>query len=191
MAAKWSWLRAVENYRVVKSMYVWLFIVPIAAKATALIEGTATFTVFQYEFQVEIGLPFSWEAFYFSAWAFVIGNLIVIMRCPKIIMENSDYSAFKLQGKGRTHVFSYWEDIGGSAEDFGMMWGMGQVREEYIEVVRESIQADTFWTIYKDAQDFRLIGRVLCLLSYIVGFVLIAFVLLQNLIYVVRFLMSV
>lgn len=191
MAAKWSQLKKVESYSVVKSMYVWLLIVPIAAKATAKIRGIVDLEIFGHDFTFDFGLPFSWEAFYFAALAFVIGNIAVIARCPKIVLENTDYASFKMQGKGRTHLFEYWKDIGKTAEDFGTVWGnTDHVNMDYLEKAIEDQKSGTFWDGFKNAETVRAISRYFCSFFYFVGFILIAIVLLQNLGFVIQFLIE-
>ena len=189
MKATWRMLSTVESFRVVKSMYIWLVLVPIAAKATAKIDGLKNLMIFGEEFVVEVGLPFSWEVFYFSAWAFVLGNVLVIWKCPKIVLENADYASFKAQGKGRTHLFRYWEEIGGSSKDFELMWRMpDSTPRDRRDAVREEIQSGTFWTVFNDAQLLRPWPRIASGVCYLVGFLLIICVLFQNLFFVIKFL---
>lgn len=73
----WSQLNQIKDVKIISSMYVWIFIVPILAKVLSLVSDIATVTVFNYTFEVNIGLPFSWRSFYFSALFFLWQQLFI------------------------------------------------------------------------------------------------------------------
>ena len=73
---EWDQLRKIKEIRVIRSMYIWLFIVPVSAKALSTINTEAKLIIFNHIFDVNLTLPFSWKIFYFSALSFAIANVI-------------------------------------------------------------------------------------------------------------------
>ncbi|MEM7611098.1 MAG: hypothetical protein AAF270_05435 [Pseudomonadota bacterium] len=188
-ATNWSTLKRVETIRLVQSMYIWLFLVPILVKFTNRIEDLISVTIFDYSFEIATGVPFSWQLFYFSAVGFVLGNLLVLIFCPRVIAENESYSSFVDQKKGRAHLYHYFNDIGDSGAKFSVLWDSDSLRslpeEEKIRATEER-KASVFWTIFNDAEVVRRHARVAAASFYAVAFGLIAFVLIQNLFFVLE-----
>jgi hypothetical protein len=64
-----------------------------------------------YEFILNIELPFSWIAFYVAALLFSIGSAIYYWRCPKIIRENNSFGDFLKNGRNRESLKTYYSEI--------------------------------------------------------------------------------
>ena len=96
----WSQLAKLNGISLINSMYIWLFIVPISARLLENVGDSAELTILNYTFTAKLTLPFSWIAFYFSALAFAVANIVFQGRCPSVIKEQNDYSEFKLSNKG-------------------------------------------------------------------------------------------
>ena len=63
----WNDLRKMGNAKFVSSMYIWIFIVPLIAKAFQYIEDDVlNFVVFEQVIPINTNLPFSWTMFYFQ-----------------------------------------------------------------------------------------------------------------------------
>lgn len=72
----WRLLQSVQNVKLVKGMYIWLFVVPITMKLFSRVsEETADLVIFGHSFEIALTLLFSWSLFYLSVLCFVIGNL--------------------------------------------------------------------------------------------------------------------
>lgn len=104
---KWSQLVKIQRIRIVQLMYVWLFIVPILAKAFSKLEKAAHVIVFGCKFQVQLSLPFSWNIFYFSALSFAAANLVFILRSYTLIKDHSDFLDFAGKGKRESQLARY------------------------------------------------------------------------------------
>lgn len=89
----WSQLEKLNAVKFIQTMYIWVFLLPILVKLILVkllehVGESARLTIFGYTFEALLSLPFSWIAFYFSALAFALANLIFQARCPSIIKDH-------------------------------------------------------------------------------------------------------
>jgi len=103
----WQTLRAIQNNKLIKSMYVWLFIVPILAKIVSYVDDKIQIVVFEKIFILDLVLPFSWQSLFFTAFLFVIANLLFVLFAPNIIKEHINYQDFINSGKGEKQLEEY------------------------------------------------------------------------------------
>lgn len=188
-SSKWAQLRKIENVRVIKSMYIWLVVVPILVKALSRINEIISVTIFQYTFEIPTSLPFSWQFFFFSALAFVAANLIFVARCPRIIKDYVDLGSFESDGKGVSHLYRYWMDAGYSNEQLRMIIEQVDLQGTFARTDEEKVKRH-FWDVFNSANSSAPISRVFCSFFYVVGFFLITIVLVQNVITVIAFMTS-
>jgi hypothetical protein len=172
---KWSSLAKIERIKIVQSMYLWLFIVPILAKTLAKLEDTANLNIFGYVFNIHLELPFSWKIFYFSALCFAIANLVFVLRCYSLIKDHSSFADFLNQGKSDRHLSSYAEEAGLKLIDFEYN---RQYPEEFL--LEGKHLKDPFWGLYERLDTARPSWKLLCSLFYLFGFILISIVFYQN-----------
>lgn len=167
-------------------MYIWVFIVPIAAKILSMTSDMATITIFEYTFDVNLALPFSWKMFYFSALFFALATLIYQIRCPRLVKEYPTYSDFDVEGKPEWHLRPYAEDIGLSFD---------QYKEDHEESMYENdgsvsqgkdFTQSVFWHLHWKADKERKPMLYCCLAAYVAGFILISLVFFQNLVWVIN-----
>ncbi|NQY89010.1 MAG: hypothetical protein HRT51_14940 [Colwellia sp.] len=182
----WSQLEKLRQIKIISSMYIWIFLLPVLAKLLVLTNDVATVTVFNYTFDINLSLPFSWKLFYFSALFFALATIIYHIRCPRLIKEYPTFSSFDTEGKPEWHLRVYAEDLGLDYTEY---------KEEHSELMREHegevssgndwVQS-IFWDLHWRADEQRKKMLYACLVSYLFGFILITYVLVQNLIWVVR-----
>lgn len=182
----WRHLKSAARLPFVGSMYIWIFLVPIAAKALENIPETGAFTIFGQDMQLNLSLPFSWVVFYFSALAFAVANFVFKVGCPSIIQENDSFSDFKASRKGITHLDKYLFEA-------GMNWeGLRQALEREDEHFHDNMQIEVyegkpeplqreFWMVTRYADQWARRTRHLAALSYLFAFALIAIVIVENL----------
>lgn len=164
--ADWSNLKKIrDEMKFIKSIYIWLIIVPIFSKALSKVNETLSLEIFDHTFVIVFKLPFSWKVFFFSALSFVIGNVIYMFQCPKIIKENLDYSMFKNSGRNSNHLFDY-------AKEIEMHMNKADLGDDTV--------ANNFWHIWEKSDTCRNRSRCLAMSAFIVGIILILFVLVQN-----------
>jgi hypothetical protein len=182
----WSQLDKIRKIKIISSMYIWVFIVPIAAKILSMTSDMATITIFEYTFDVNLALPFSWKMFYFSALFFALATLIYQIRCPRLVKEYPTYSDFDVEGKPEWHLRPYAEDIGLSFD---------QYKEDHEESMYENdgsvsqgkdFTQSVFWHLHWKADKERKPMLYCCLAAYVAGFILISLVFFQNLVWVIN-----
>jgi hypothetical protein len=182
----WSQLNQIKDVKIISSMYIWIFIVPIAAKILSLTSDMATITVFDYTFDVNLGLPFSWRLFYFSALFFALATLIYQARCPKFIKDYSTFAAFDSEGKPEWHMRRYAEDINIDYEEFKSDLETSMIEYDgYKHEGKEYVQS-VFWNLHWAADNERHKSFLACFTSYAIGFLLIMIVFFQNFTWVIR-----
>ena len=191
---KWSSLAKIQRIRMIQTMYIWLFIVPIIAKALTKVEEAANLTIFNHTFNIQLGLPFSWKIFFLSAMSFATANLIFVLRCHKMVKDHKNFSDFREQRKSSKHIHQYAEEVNYPQQsDLSYYWEDGgeygdPVEQKYSKEQRLKGEylKQPFWEIYEMTDLCRKEWRVVCSLLYLFGFVLISIVLCQNIWVVLR-----
>ncbi|MGL4748042.1 MAG: hypothetical protein ACRCYF_09960 [Shewanella sp.] len=186
----WSQLNQVKDVKIISSMYVWIFIVPILAKVLSLASDIATVTVFNYTFEVNIGLPFSWRLFYFSALLFSLATIIYQARCPKLIKDYPTFAAFDSEGKPEWHMRRYAEDINIDYEEFKSDLESSMIEHEGYKYEGKEYVQSVFWNLHWAADKERRKSFSACFASYAIGFLLIIIVFFQNFTWVIRNILS-
>jgi hypothetical protein len=110
----WSHLRWLGHNSAVKSSYIWLFVVPLAAKMLSPISGEHEFHIFGATLNIHFGLPFSWTIFYFMAIFFALGQIIYSLYCPKVLKDYVTYSDYNKTENGDILIFSWLEELLGN-----------------------------------------------------------------------------
>lgn len=182
---KWADLLKIYNSSFIRSMYMWLFIVPISVKLFQHIEDVVSVTVFEYSFEIQTSLPFSWQIFYFSALFFVLGNVVLIFRCPELVKDHSDFQGFLSQGKDVRHLSEYALKLGVDEKMFGKQ--LQSVTQDSGGVTEKDSRY-LFWYLFDIAKKYNFHWLLACRISYIIGFSLVAIVLIQNLVQVIGYL---
>lgn len=103
----WSNFNALGQSKIVKSSYVWTFVVPVAAKLLSAIPEGAIFQIGSSGLKFALGVPFSWEMIYYASLSFATATLIYEVFCPEIVKRYSRYSDFAGEGKGSEQVLAY------------------------------------------------------------------------------------
>jgi hypothetical protein len=199
---QWSDLRRIGRSRLLRSSYVWLFVVPIAAKALSAASDLASFSLLGQEFTLALELPFSWKVFYFSAVAFSIASFIYSVWCPSIVRNFEHYMAFLQQGRDINYFARYegrykkvdellskfdeLESVSPFSKLSEHMSGPSLERMETRERVARQVTQELFWTARasEDGQSRWAFG--FCAFFYIAGSGLILWVLGENLFYVIQ-----
>lgn len=173
LQSNWVKVREIQNLGIVKSMYLWLVIVPLIAKGFAGIGDTVELVIFQYPVTVNLDLPFSWVVFYLSATAFVIANIFYQLFCPRLIRDHPHYASFESSKKDRTHLVGYYGELNPSG-GFDSVFGL----EPHTSA--NTSNPDVFWTLFDEANSKHRLFRIVASLLGYLGFLLIGYVALQN-----------
>ncbi|WP_425400367.1 hypothetical protein [Aeoliella sp.] len=71
---RWSWLKSLGLGAWAKLAFVWIILVPIAAKFLSAIKSPVEVAFGGDPIPLSFELPFSWKLFYFGAIAFTVGD---------------------------------------------------------------------------------------------------------------------
>jgi hypothetical protein len=175
----WSFLRSLRTNRLVSSTYIWLIIVPLAAKATSGLNESLSFETAGTMHSISLTLPFSLQVFFLSALMFVIGNILFVVFSPKFIKLYSDFGYFTQLG-GRLDQLNVYKgdamvDSENQTKDLQKLAGIQTAEEPKLELLK-----DLFWTLHANYDDKFIVKRLLVLLCYLLGFLLFSWVALTN-----------
>lgn len=173
----WGDLRKIKTAKVITSMYIWLFLVPVSTKALANLKNVVEITVFGEKFEIVLSLPFSWKVFYLSAICFVIANIIFLLRCPRLVRDHPHFDDFQRQGKRLAELAIYSDDI---AFAWGPLAENIDKQAQRVPSIDPSDPKHYFWPLYTDANKSRPCSRVMVGLMYALGLVLFSWVAVQN-----------
>lgn len=175
----WDFLKSFQSSKLIQSMSIWLFLTPLAAKFLSKIEEHIEFTLSNQVYILDLTLPFSWSVFFFSALLFTAANILYYIFAPVIIKDNDDYGSFLESGKGREHLEKY---------------SSGNLNTELVYFLRNNSKGDRasvdpkewFWKVYniKNKENYHI--RFTIVLFYLLGFVMLLCVVLQNILWVIK-----
>lgn len=170
----WDNLKKRATDKFISSMYIWLFLVPTVKKFLSKLNDSFPIEVDGHVYELMLQSPFSWDMFFYSALCFVIGNCIFYLFSPKFIKLYNNSSEYLASGRTVDYLISILKN------DFP------NDEYKYLRLV------DTQWDknpaavgtrFYDDYDKAKKLGkryRVICAASYLIGFVLLAIVVMQN-----------
>ncbi len=168
----WKKISNISKMKFVKTILVWVVVVPIVAKILSSLKG---YNIINFDFV----LPFSWVLFYFSALSFLIGNILYNIFVPPIINENRSFSHFLQMGRGKRELASYLESE--KLEDRGIY------SELYCDKPLEvNSKNEYFWDIWEMSLDSKIKVRFFISIFYSLGILLILIVFFQNMLFVIE-----
>jgi hypothetical protein len=210
----WSSLSSIGKSRVLRSSYIWLFLVPITAR---LLEKTGTeikVPIWYSEYTITLGLPFSWKIFYYSSIAFALASFLYSTRCPQLIRGYNRFSEFIDEGKGGRQIIGalyslIWRPSELSPQRTSDMSVIMQFIEKYCVFrsghpsesegpdrlwsrlfreadIPEDRLSEAFWTVRGYADHVNPFSRLFCIVLYFIGFILLFIIAIQNFSYVWR-----
>lgn len=178
---KWSQISQIHSTEVVKSMYVWLFIVPILVKALSEVPSDINFLIAGQEIPIKMELPFSFFCFYLSAFFFVISNLIFHAKCPQLIKDHSSWRSFAEHGKGTEHLSDYVDGLDVSEELKESAWNA-----PYTGKPGGHLQ-DQFWKFHNLGEWQTPKSRKMAICFTYLAFFFMVWVIIQNLLAVSKY----
>ena len=184
MIPTWEALNRLGKSRVLQTSYVWLLVVPTAARVVSAIDSPIALTGIGEGLRFNLELPFSWKLFYFTAIAISIAGIIYTVVCPPLIRNFSTFQDFESEGRGLDYLKSYAtrhkiiEFTGNAHRAIHDPNIMNDAAKEW--------RGDVFWQIYEVENVKHPMWRFACVAFYAIGLTMSAVVLVQNFIYVVE-----
>ena len=90
----WLSISEIGNSRVVRSMLILMILTPFLAKSFCSV-NSVDLTFFKTDQAIFLSLPFSWQVFFFCALSFTIANVIFLGKCPSLIKKYNNYADFE------------------------------------------------------------------------------------------------
>jgi hypothetical protein len=209
----WNSFKALGRSKIIRTSYWWLFLVPLLAKLLEATGDELTLNIFDAELTITLNLPFSWVLFYFSAVSFSIASLIYITRCPRSADKYDDYEEWKKSGKDstsliRAYLFAYRNDkmmfpyqISDVSKNYFLKHYL-EYKGDFSKITKKTNtpsvllksgipEGGTKAVYYHVADTIKrsnVYSRLFMLMFYVIGFVCFTAVLVQNFIYVCKYL---
>lgn len=181
LKTKWSQISHIHGTNVVKSVVIWLFIVPILVKALGEIPPVLSFSVAGQQIPIRMELPFSFFCFYLSAFLFFVSNIIYQTRCPQLIKDHSSWRSFAEHGKGNEHLADYVDGLKVPELAKDEAWGTNDTGRP------GGILQDQFWEFHHLGELQTPKSRVTAIGLTYLAFVFMGWVILQNLFEVAKY----
>jgi len=118
----WSSTTSLSKSKIVRSSYIWLFIVPLAAKFLSSLEDPMPVMLLGGIHNLELSLPFSWTYLFYAACAFSAANLLYAVFCPKILSEYKSFKEYHEQGRTPNEICTAYKQL--------MFDNNGKIRDE-------------------------------------------------------------
>lgn len=178
----WDYLASIGNSKFIKSSYIWLFIVPVAAKGMSLIEDPLDFSHLVPGLVLDLELPFSWVVFYASAIFFALGNIFFQRSCPGIIARYPTLKSFLDDGRDFEYLLaeSVTIEIDRPVEN---------LRKSFKETTPEAkarLLANAFWMVRAHASIYDWIWIRIVFLHFMMGMLLLGWIFGQNFLFVLH-----
>lgn len=101
----WTILKGWSTFAWVRSSYLWIVVVPIAAKFVSLLTSPISLPLSdEYKLTLPVELPFSWKFFYVAALSFAVARFIYSICCPKLIKDYDSLSDYQADGRGGAYL---------------------------------------------------------------------------------------
>lgn len=91
----WEVLSGVGNSKLIRSLSIWFFVIPVLAKFTENMPEVIDLGIFQPTMKVQWSLPFSLQVLYLATLFFTAANILYLVFAPKIIKDYSSFSDFQ------------------------------------------------------------------------------------------------
>jgi len=181
----WSTLRDIEHNKIVHSTFMWLFIVPLSAKLFSKLENTISFEISDKLITLDLTMPFSWQALFFSACFFVIGNLMVSFLLPDLIKNFKNFNEFNTSGKTEEHLKEVaGETLKENQESINNLKKLAGIGKAEIKTDSQDGFKNRFDKIYSNVNYGNIWQRGLCTCMYLVGLLFIIDIAYKNLMWV-------
>lgn len=195
----WKNLSFLGKNKFIKSFYIYLIIVPIAAKLLYFAKNKLNISILSLD---EL-LPFSWIMFFFAALFFTIANLLYSFFAPRIIFENDNFHDFQIKKFIEDHLKKYALNIEFKVYNRNEDDNSSNTTYEYVILKKriivdawtkiatkkskskDEVFSDIFYFLYEHANTYRI--RMILIISslYVLGITLFLIIFISQLSYVI------
>lgn len=193
---QWSFFSRVGNSKTLRELARWFVLAPIIAKLIATLTKEALQDP-KINFLQHITMPFDWQLLYYSAFSFMLAELIYSLRAPSLFRDFSSYFDFSRSNQEPRELIDYVLEVGKFGEGHDMekdaVMGILKLADDPrdhiefeghlgIEDVEQALRSAAFTGqermlrrhIWSFCNRCRLAARALCCTLYGIGFSLLA-----------------
>ena len=155
-AKTWHDLRERGNSRLIRTSFIWLILVPAAAKMLEPFVGEYTLKIPPLGLddgkRVGIALPPGWVEFYFMSLCFALGQVIYHFRCPELVRQFANWGEYREAHKGNRPLIDM---LAAQLEEYG------QADDErlYRQIIGRLGKQPGLEQLFKDIQDPKPLPR--------------------------------
>jgi hypothetical protein len=196
----WVDLRKLGNNKIVRSASVWTIVVPITAKLLESVTDVIDITILSHPFTFHLSLPFSWKIMFMTALAFMLANLLYEFFCPKLLKETSNYLDFSDQKRSAGELLQLLTKhvTAPNDKDKIMPWlnwlntrnlaltSTTATYSNYVQGNDERVLSEIYSDTVHAVSQLHFFARVITVFLYSIGFLLLAYLMGQNIYYVVE-----
>jgi len=176
----WVSISKVGGSKFIQSFSIWIMLVPIIAKLFGNLPDIIEVRLFGSTFFFDIVLPFGLSIFYFSALSFGVANIIYLISCPQIIKNYENAGDF-YNKRGSVSELSYYSKKINSNTYNSQFTKLSSSSNN-----SEQIKSDIFSGLVSDYKLNNTYIRAFVCFFYTMGFFLLALVIGQNTLSVIR-----
>lgn len=191
---KWETINSIGTTKFAQSSFVFLFSVPVLVR---FFDESKYSAVFDFE------LPFSWTVLYFMSMCVGLSTTLYFWRCPDLVKRYKNYGAFQIEGRGIPYLMSELRAcLKNSSNAISLKELFELVDEQFandiylspnrlnasrIENEPNPLDMQLVYLMCRDVANSTYPSvRTLATLSYITGFTMFAWVVAENLFYVLK-----
>jgi hypothetical protein len=188
----WTEIAEKTGTTFVRSNYVWLGLVPAAAKILQDFGDRVVLSIGGESIELVTQLPFSWQLFFWGAVAFVVAHVTYWLSCPELIRKFRDFEDYERRGYSPRRIFDAYDQYRRPNDDLAGRIGRAERPGTLVvgEGNRRQLVADVFNYLVESDEKAHPAARFVCTWALRAGFACFAVVFIQNLVFVLRFTFS-
>ena len=97
---EWKKLFFIGSSRIVRSTYIWMFVLPAIAKATIQLNELLNAVNDKDWLFKHLSLPFSWQVMFYASIFFGLGTFLYDLYCPSLVKNYKSYREFEEENTG-------------------------------------------------------------------------------------------
>jgi hypothetical protein len=209
---KWSLSKNLAESKVVKSSFIWLFIVPVAARTLSSLDDVIDLTMFGASMQITTSLPFSWQLLFLAACCFTVANILYSVFCPDILKQYQSFSEFKEHSKTLLQVNGAMKNMVWSNKIPGIKPNYTKQARSYFKhycdrsemserdmeqeglkvfdnidlAIKANVTNNAFYFVQNIADEYNPYAIKAALIFYGIGLLMVSIIAIENIVYVVR-----
>ena len=198
----WTWdtIKGFGATKALKSSYVFLFVVPVVARALQSAPESIAIPFSEKEIELTLSLPFSWVVLFASACLASLGNIIYATMCPALVKQYEGFPDYRDAERDGTHLRETVKSLALTAQDGTTREQLDSIQELYNDnpanlddldqslIGHRTLSSVNFYFVRDSANLAKPVMRLVASIAYFGAFVCLGVIAIQNIWYVVDYL---